>query len=152
MGLSVLLPLIRVYREWDTQNAASYFKRIVFLQELSRSQGRPVLLQPLFFMLRRILLAVAVVWICNVVAIQFLIVTMSAVAGVILIGNIKPFNESNKNRDEQANEVFLLVLIYHFLCFTPLLPDAKIQSYLGFSFISLEILFIAACLLRVAHS
>ena len=77
---------------------------------------------------------------------------MSIVFAVIITGHVKPFDRLEKNRFEQLNEVFLMVLIYHFVCFTPFQPDPMIRVRIGFSFMGLEILNIAGSLLFVLQS
>jgi hypothetical protein len=148
MGLLVLLSMVHLYRNWETQNSPRYFKTKIYLEELSTTRGPTVLLYPGFFIVRRLLLAVAVVQISDLISIQLFITAMSIIAAVILTGHVKPFEESGKHLFEQANEAFLMVLIYHFVCFTPFL-DTRVKTYIGFSFIGLEAFNIAGSLLLV---
>ena len=70
-----------------------YFLRTygALYDEVNLEEGPKVLLQPLFFLLRRMLLAIAVVIFDQVLIWQIMLMALQIVASVIIIGNVKPF-------------------------------------------------------------
>jgi hypothetical protein len=149
LGMFELLPMLKLYLRWETHSSSRIFKKQIFLKELTVNRGRIVLLQPAFFMFRRFLMAVTIVFIYDMFSVQFFVTAMSIVFAVIITGHVKPFEKMEKHTFEQLNEVFLMVLIYHFVCFTPFLPDPIVRVRIGFSFMGLELLNIAGSLLFV---
>ena len=60
----------------------------------------------------------------------------------ILLYAIKPFDDPDMHRRTVFNEVFTVYLMYHFMCFTPFLPDMSTKILVGFSFCYLEVAYI----------
>ena len=48
----------------------------------------------------------------------------------------KPFDGNFLNRAVVLEELVIIVLIYHILCFTDFMPDVEVKHDLGFSFIA----------------
>ena len=63
--------------------------------------------------------------------------TAMVVTAVILVGQIKPFKQVGGDRKEQVNEVLMMFVVYHMICFTPFMPDAETAYNLGYTVISL---------------
>jgi len=100
--------------------------------QLDLRKGRDVLLQPFWFLVRRLLLALAVVFLESGVIWQISILTMTVIVQVIILGRVGPFREQSKNSFELFNECFVLVVMYHCICFTPFVPDIATRYYLGY--------------------
>ena len=49
----------------------------------------------------------------------------------------KPFDGNILNRAVVLEELTIIVLIYHILCFTDFMPDVEVKHDLGFSFIAI---------------
>ena len=103
-----------------------------FYKDLDRRKGKEVLLQPFWFLVRRLLLALAVVFLESGVIWQISILTMTVIVQVIILGRVGPFRDQRKNRFELFNEGFVFVVLYHCICFTPFVPDIDTRYYLGY--------------------
>ena len=49
----------------------------------------------------------------------------------------KPFDGNFLNRAVVFEELAIIVLLYHILCFTDLMPDLELKHDLGFSFVAI---------------
>ena len=58
---------------------------------------------------------------------------MSSIAMIIANGHIKAKNSKFDQRMEAFNEVKLLLIMYHMLCFTNLGPDPETKYMIGYS-------------------
>ena len=58
--------------------------------------------------------------------------TLTIIAQVIILGRIEPFSVSSKRRYEMFSETILMLTMYHFICFTPFVPDLEVRFKLGY--------------------
>jgi len=59
--------------------------------------------------------------------------TLTIIAQVIILGRIEPFSVSSKRRYKMFSETILMLTMYHFICFTPFVPDLEVRFALGYS-------------------
>jgi hypothetical protein len=59
------------------------------------------------------------------------------VSAIVLQILLKPFSEKKKEIAEMMNEVLLLIMFYHVMCFTSFVTDLGGQQYMGYSMIAL---------------
>ena len=57
---------------------------------------------------------------------------MQIVTSVIIIGHVKPYDETAKYHKEFFNEVILMLVMYTIICFSPFVPDAVVRFYIGY--------------------
>lgn len=69
---------------------------------------------------------------------QFEIVALNIIVAFLILGFASPFEERSQTNLSLANEVFTLLILYHFMCFTPFVQDMAVRIQLGFSFCLLE--------------
>jgi len=86
-----------------------------------------------YYYLRRIVLAMTVVLLDDVLVIQFFIFIMSSIFQIILVGFIMPYKKKRHNLSEMINEVVTIFIMYHIFCFTSWVPDANIRYNIGYS-------------------
>ena len=131
-----LLPLLL------TRYLRKHFKRLkdpkmiarygdVYL-ELNLSGSKMVLLQPVFFIFRRLMLAIAIVVFNKVLIWQIFLMASQIVASTIIIGNVAPFKLHSKNKTELFNEVILMFVMYTIICFSPFVPDLEVKHGIGY--------------------
>jgi len=90
-------------------------------------EGSPnVVLYPLYFMVRRLLLGLTIVLLDQTVIWQVAMKTASVIANVILVGQIMPFTDHSKYKMEFVNEVLVMFVLYHMIIFTPFLHDFEV--------------------------
>ena len=102
-------------------------------EEINIEEGsRMVLIQPAFFLFRRLLLAVAVVIFDKVLIWQIMLMALQIVASVIIIGNVRPFHTNGRSKKELFNEIVLMFVMYTIICFSPFVPDVTVRFYIGY--------------------
>jgi len=103
-----------------------------------------VLWQPIWFLLRRLILAVVVVQLGNTFIWQLSLIVFQLIVAVIIYGNVGPLKVRRANHVEVFNEVCIMFVVYNMLCFTPFVPDIEVRHRLGYVvcvIVSINILF-----------
>jgi len=91
-----------------------------------------VLWQPIWFLVRRLILAVVVVNLGHTFIWQLSLIVFQLIVSVIIYGNVEPLKERRANQLELFNEVSIMFVIYNMMCFTPFVPDIEVRHNLGF--------------------
>jgi len=79
------------------------------------------------------MLAVIVVIINQTVIWQVALMVTQIVTSVILLGNVAPYREAANNQMEIFNEIVIMFVMYHMICFTPFVHDVYMKYNLGYS-------------------
>ena len=103
-----------------------------FYRELNLANGKVVLWQPLWFLFRRLMLAIMVVYFDGAVIWQISLMAFQVIVAVIVYGNVEPFKDRHVNKFEIFNEVTVMFVMYNIMCFTPFVPDVEVRYKLGF--------------------
>ena len=90
-----------------------------------------------YYYLRRICLALAVVMVRDFFVGQFFIFVMAVVCQVIFLGLVKPFKSKNQNKVEIINEIMIMLTMYHMFFFTDYVRDERLRYNLGYSCLSI---------------
>ena len=93
--------------------------------------------------LRKISLALIIVFYQDHIYMHFLTLIMTSKLLIILSGWIKTRELKSRTAMDQFNEVKLLFIMYHIICFTAFVPDAETRFLIGYSCMA----FVAAGLL-----
>jgi len=96
-------------------------KYYAYYTDLDLTESAHVVWYPVYFMLRRLMLGLTIVFLDQTVIWQIASKTTLVLTSVFLVGKIKPFNDPFKNWMEQLNEALLMFVVYHIMCFTPFL-------------------------------
>jgi len=138
--VSLLLLAFPIYYAWFmTTNFESMTfwsmrqKYGAFYKDLELRHGKLVLMQPLWFLARRLLLAVMVVFLSTTVIWQVSLMTLTVIVQVILLGLVAPFKRRFSNHFETFSECIVMVVMYHLICFTAFVPDIEVRFKLGYS-------------------
>ena len=91
-----------------------------------------MLWQPIWFLVRRLILAVVVVNLGHTFIWQLSLIVFQLIVSVIIYGNVEPLKERRANQLELFNEVSIMFVIYNMMCFTPFVPDIEVRHNLGF--------------------
>ena len=97
----------------------------VFYENLDLSKGKIVLIKPLFYLVRRLMLAISVV-IVDHFYLQVILLFAQVIASLCIIGFIRTEKVQN-NRESYINELMLLLTMYACLCFSEWLSDPLIK-------------------------
>ena len=100
-------------------------------EDLRTDSGRISLLHPMFFLIRRFLMAVIVVVLRNHLIFQVMLKAFSIIAAVIISGEIS-YSRSSKRRTEFLNETIIMFVLYTMICFSPFVPDPNAKQLMGY--------------------
>ena len=89
---------------------------------------------------RGLILPAIVILLPDYLITQYFTLTMSSVAMIILINWQRPFKRKLRNTAETAHEVVIIFLMYHAMCFSDFVPDARTRHQIGYSMIGLTLL------------
>ena len=95
--------------------------------ELNLNGSKMVLIQPVFFILRRLMMAIAIVIVNKVLIWQIFLMASQIVASTIIIGNVVPFKLKSKMKSEYFNEIILMFVMYAVICFSPFVADLEVK-------------------------
>ena len=88
--------------------------------------------------MRRLVLTLAIVWLDALLVVQFEIMAFNIIFVIMLIIETKPFEEPQRSFITLCNEVFTMFVLYHFMCFTPWIPEPETRLIMGTSFCAFE--------------
>jgi len=89
------------------------------------------LLYPLFFFYRRLILPIAIIYFDTSIITQFATLQLTGIATAALIIHQKPLEVGN--RRELFEELSMVLISYHVLCFTQFVPEPAKQLEVGYS-------------------
>ena len=89
------------------------------------------ILYPLFFYARRILFAVAVLYLRPVIAFQLIFYILPTLAVLMLLGWVKPMRDQFLNNLEIYNNCTVMLLAYCLLCQTDFVPGPVVRFSIG---------------------
>lgn len=101
-------------------------------EELDIRKGKKILIQPMFFLLRRLVLGYAVVYMNDNFAGQIMVIALQTLASAMVLSYVHAFKSMQRHRMEFFNEVVFLLILYTILCFSDWLGDEELQLKIGF--------------------
>lgn len=155
MILAITVPAIMMGKLWFNVKHLEEprFKRDYgkLYEELNPQAGTKILLQPSFFLLRRLLLALAVSSVGQTLIWQIYLMTAQIIIQIIIIGS-NIYESRSKSNLEYFNEIILLFVLYTVFCFSPWIYDAEIKFNIGYLVILVVMLHIVVNLLLMLIS
>lgn len=122
-----------IWKNFNRFNVIEFFeKHSEFYKELNMRHGPMVLLQPIWFLVRRLVLATIVVFLGQTAIWQIALMTLTVITQVIILGRVEPFVDKNKMYFEFFSETIVMLVMYTLICFTPFLPDLEMRFRLGY--------------------
>jgi hypothetical protein len=89
------------------------------------------LTHPMYFLFRRLLIAVIVVFLKEHLIFQVMLIDFSVIAGVIIAGYIE-YDSRFKRNTEFVNETMVMSVLYCMICFSPFVPDMRARVVVGY--------------------
>ena len=83
--------------------------------------------------IRKVSLGSVIVFYREGIWLQFMILTLTSTALIIIAGFTNPQKTTYERRMERFNEVKLIFIMYHIICFTDFLPDPETTFLVGYS-------------------
>jgi len=118
-----------------------------FYEELNLKKGRLVLVQPVWFLVRRFILGVTVVLLNEAPVVwQFQLVMLIVLVQMVLLVSLNLFDSPSKLHRELVNEVVVMLALYHIMCFSEFVPEVDTRFMLGFSLNMLVAIWLLASL------
>lgn len=94
-----------------------------FFAELDLRKGPIVMLHPIYFLLRRLLMASLVVFVRGYLIGQIFVKAMTIVGAVIMVGHLEALYTPQRRNWEFFNEIIIMMVLYTMICFSPFVPD-----------------------------
>ena len=114
----------------------------VLYEELRMDSGKKILLVPGLFLLRRVMLAIAVCVVAKQLIWQVFILAGQVITQIMLIGQ-NVYSLNSRRRMEYFNEIIILCVLYTILTFSPWVSDLDVRFYVGYWTVSFIILHLA---------
>ena len=93
--------------------------------ELRLESGRAVLLEPAFFLFRRLVMAFAIVVCRHILIVQIILIWAQTTTAVYIIGFVKPYTTRGKAAFEIFNELTIVSVLYTVLCFSDIVLEEE---------------------------
>ena len=105
---------------------------LALFEGLDVTKGPVIMIHLIFFTLRRLILALIVVTMKDVLAIQIVLQTFSVIIAVTIISYADVYEESSQRRLELINEVVIMLALYCTMCFSPMIEDINTKFQIGY--------------------
>ena len=102
-----------------------------------------------FFFIRRLLLAFSLI-LTSTLIYQIFFFFLQEVITIIVIGMGEPFDEKADYFKEMINEQIIMICMYHFMLFTPFVPEIWARAYVGYSLTGILVSYLFTNLTKVA--
>ena len=86
-----------------------------------------------WFIARRMLYAASALFAQDQAWLQFQLIFNLSIFSMWLIGKVRPFESVNFLLIEFMNEIFFVIIVYHLVCFTNIVADARVRTDAGIS-------------------
>ena len=143
LSLSILVPFIftvHLCRNSKELHKKKWFESYgAFYQGLDTRVGKKFLAVPVFFLIRRAMLAVAVCVVNKTLIYQVYIMWGQIVFQTFIIGS-GVYSTKGARRSEFFNEITLMLVLYTVLCFSPWLDDIAMRIIIGYIVCSIVII------------
>ena len=117
-----------------------------------KHKNASALLWPIFFIGRRVIFAIGVLFLKEYSLFQIYLFMFSTLAVLMMVGLAKPLATPFENKQELYNNSSILVLIYALLCFTLFVPAPETRYNMGYAMILLTIQNIVISLIIIGVS
>jgi hypothetical protein len=136
LGVLVLFPIVLIiYSRHDWEGGVHHEKKEriePFFEELDMRKGPIVIVHPIYFLLRRFLMAALVVYFRDSLISQVFFKAMSIIVAVNLIGNVQALHTPERRNLEYLNEIIIMLVLYTIICFSQFVPDPEARYMMGF--------------------
>ena len=89
----------------------------------------------MFLLVRRVAFAVVVFCMSDVLVFQLLTLICCAIIHAVYLLALWPLEKNRDNKLEVYNEITILLLLYHLMCFSDMVPEHQIRYSIGYSYI-----------------
>ena len=117
-----------------------------------RHKQRSALLWCIFFLGRRIIFAIGVIFFIDYPFFQIVLFILPTLAVLIMVGLASPLETSFENNQELYNNFSILVVSYCLLCFTQFIPDPEMRYNMGYVMVLLTVQNIVVSLVIIVMS
>ena len=100
--------------------------------ELDIRKGVKIFYQPIFFLLRRLILVITIVHLANVLVGQIILIWVQSMISVAILSYIRAFQNKQRHRMEIFNEIILVLTLYTIMCFSDWLGDVELKMKIGY--------------------
>ncbi len=113
-----------------------------FYENVDLKAGKWIILEPVTFLVRRLVLAAVVVFTDKLIY-QLITIIGTCVWQVKLVSTVKPYKSNFHHRMEIFNEVVIMLTVYTFMIFSDFVEDVDTEfvvGYLAIGFVAIHLL------------
>ena len=126
------------YRKLKRSRMMDKFGAIYDMIDLKHKEVT-ALLWSVFFLLRRILFSIGVLFMVDYPVFQILLFILPTLAVIVMIGLARPLATPFENKQEMYNNFSILLISYCLLCFTLFVPEPETRYNIAYVLILLTI-------------
>jgi len=135
--------------EKDQENMKLRMRFGAMLENFNTKKGRKVLLMPLFFMIRRLIIAATVIFMVDHNLFKSFMMIHHTLVALCLIWSIQAYNSLRDNLIDFFNELCVLLLSYHLILFNDWTGSDEVRYNIGWSMAGITVLNIVVNMLIV---
>ena len=129
--MPVVLALILIFN-WKKLNEVQFEHKFgAFYENVDLKAGKWIILEPVTFLVRRLVLSAVVVFTDKLIY-QLLAIIATCVWQVKLVSTVKPYKSNFHHRMEIFNEVVIMFTVYTFMIFSDYVQDVDIEFLVGY--------------------
>lgn len=129
----VLVPIALVVQARRTWAQDENKELSTLLRGLRLDRGKWVLVWPLLFAARRLVVAASVTFAHDCLILQLMVMAAGITVTLIALGFLRPFRNQTRTSVEYFNEAVTYLVLYHMLVFTPFVTEPIARASLGYS-------------------
>ena len=106
----------------------------VFYESLDLSKGRIVLIKPIFYLMRRLVLAASIILLDHF-SIQVVLLFIQVITSIFIIGFVRT-EKIQRNKESIIDEILLLLTMYACLCFSEWISNPSMKFNISYILIA----------------
>jgi len=134
LALLILFPIVlTVISKLGWESNFKHLREIIepWFENLNLKKGPIVMLQPIYFLFRRFVMAGIVVKFKQLIF-QIMMMAFNIVIAVVLVGHVEALETPLKRNMEFLNEVIIMMVLYCMISFSPIVNDIQAKFLMGF--------------------
>jgi len=133
-GLIIIYPFVISYKTIKGWSRIDELREMYgsYFEELRIATGPHILVYNNYFLFRRLIVALVLVFTRDMLFLQIMIMDFTIIAQVIINGHLEIFETRFKHNMEYINETLVMMTLYCCVCFSSFVPDPKARFDIGY--------------------
>ena len=137
LPIATVILLKRKFKKLSIDKEGRYEVLYQNLRVLKSMRFSTFVVEPLYFYMRRVMLAVTVVYLQSQPFFQLQLLVWQSLIAIMILITLNPYSTKSQGRLELFNEILILLCIYHVFGMTDLISSVPAKLYLGYSLVGL---------------